>query len=57
MTHEQVAFITGFPYAYKTRAELLGMPEWDYDWVAPNATYVRFKGDRVVTVPPPVTMP
>jgi hypothetical protein len=57
LTHEQVAFITGFPYAYKTRAELLGMPEWDYDWVAPNATYVRFKGDRVVTVPPPVTMP
>jgi hypothetical protein len=57
LTHEQVAFIRGFPYAYKTRAELLGMAEWDYDWVAPNATYVRFEGDRVVAVPPPVTMP
>jgi hypothetical protein len=57
LTHEQVAFRFGFPYVYRSRDEMLKMPEWFYERAAPFSATVTFEGDRVVRYAPPGRLP
>jgi hypothetical protein len=57
LTHEQVAFALGFPYAYATRDDMLKLSDWNYKFTAPNAMSVHFDGDRAVRYDPPGELP
>lgn len=48
MTHEQVAFLVGFPPIYGTKARLLRLDEWNYEQGA-RSFDIRFRGDHVAS--------